>query len=193
VNRLQICTNFILLQKGEAETVTPSLSNDPLDLNSSPWIRRQVDTHLLFGSSKVFFWTVVVVYLVLLSCVELLAFTKNNPDWVISEDLFSYLKGGPIGLGIVLSLTAIKPSSYGWLLVKTLLLIVCFFLLAVGAPISFSKGQADAWVFLALGLIWLPSVEFFPLITLYQRYLTILRLILSLPAIYFGIRSGYWH
>jgi len=173
--------------------VTPSLSNDPLDLNSSPWIRRQVDTHLLFGSSKVFFWTVVVVYLVLLSCVELLAFTKNNPDWVISEDLFSYLKGGPIGLGIVLSLTAIKPSSYGWLLVKTLLLIVCFFLLAVGAPISFSKGQADAWVFLALGLIWLPSVEFFPLITLYQRYLTILRLILSLPAIYFGIRSGYWH
>jgi len=183
----------VISKKGDVETVTPSLNNDPLDLNASQWIRKQVDTHLLFGSSQVFFWTVVVVYLALLSCVELLAFTKNNPDWVISGDLFSYLKGGPIGLGIILSLMAIKPSSYGWLLIKTLLLIVCFFLLAVGTPISFSKGQADGWVFLALGLIWLPSMEFIPPITPYQRYLTILRLILSLPAIYFGIRSGCWH
>lgn len=173
--------------------MTPSPKNDPLELNASPWIRKQVDTHLLFGSSQMFFWTLVAIYLVLLSCVELLAFKKNNSDLGISADLFNYLKGGPIGLGIVLSLMVIRPPSYGWLVVKVLLIIVCFFLLAVGAPISFSKGQSDAWVFLALGLIWLPSIEFIPLVTPYQRYLTILRLILTLPAIYFGIRSGCWH
>jgi hypothetical protein len=67
--------------------VTPSPKNDPLELNASPWIRKQVDTYLLFGSSQMFFWTLVAIYLVLLSCVELLAFKKNNPDLGISADL----------------------------------------------------------------------------------------------------------
>ena len=174
----------------------PTLLNpmdDPLELNASTWIQKQVETHLLFGSSTVALWMVIVIFLCLLSGTEWLALAKNHPAQDISGDLFNYLKGNLICLGIVLLFLRVKPPAYGWLLVKIVLVIICFMNLGIGAPVSFSKGQSDAWVFLALGLIWLPSFEFSPFITPHQKYLTILRSILTLPAIYLGISSGYWH
>jgi hypothetical protein len=42
-------------------------------------------------------------------------------------------------------------------------------------------------------LIWIPGLEFVPKITPQQRYLTLARIALSLPCIYFGVESGNWH
>ena len=35
-------------------------------------------------------------------------------------------------------------------------------MLTIGAPTSFQKGAPDAWVFLCLGLLWMPALEFLP-------------------------------
>lgn len=46
---------------------------------------------------------------------------------------------------------------------------------------------------LGLGLIWMPWIEFIPKISVKQKYVTIARLILSMPFIMLGINSGNWY
>jgi hypothetical protein len=66
-------------------------------------------------------------------------------------------------------------------------------LATVGAGVSFSRGQADAWPNLFLGIIWIPSIEFIPRVTPHQKYVSFARVFLSIPFIYFGVKSGNWH
>jgi hypothetical protein len=66
-------------------------------------------------------------------------------------------------------------------------------LATVGAGMSFQHHYADAWSNLILGLIWIPGLEFIAQVTPYQRYVTLARIALSIPCIYFGVKSGNWH
>lgn len=168
-------------------------NSDPLELNSSPWFKRQMEGHLLFSTAPGVLWTGITIYLFLVVLVEWEALSALKLGIGFPDSMTDIVRGNLIALGVVLLPTKVKPPVYGWLILKVLLGIICFMNLFVGAPISFGKGQSDAWVFLFLGILWFPSLEFIPAITPFQRYLTILRLILTLPALYFGWRSGYWH
>lgn len=80
-----------------------------------------------------------------------------------------------------------------FLTVKITLGIAAFGALTVGVPSSLLRHQSDALPILFLGLIWAPSIEFLPSVTPHQRYLTLARLLLTIPCVYFGVHSGYWH
>lgn len=50
----------------------------------------------------------------------------------------------------------------------------------------------DALADLLLGLTWLPGLEFIHSLIPFQKYVTLLRLLLTIPWVYMGINSGNW-
>ena len=60
------------------------------------------------------------------------------------------------------------------------------------SPFLFLMKAPDATADLLLGLIWLPGLEFIPRVTPKQKYITVCRLLLTIPAVYMGINSGNW-
>lgn len=60
------------------------------------------------------------------------------------------------------------------------------------SPFLFLMKAPDAPADLLLGLIWLPGIEFIPKLTPHQKYISICRLILTIPVVYMGINSGNW-
>jgi hypothetical protein len=92
-----------------------------------------------------------------------------------------------------LSMTKRQQAILGWMAVKIAMGFAAFIMATVGSGVSFQHGYADAWPNLFLGLLWIPGIEFIPRVTPYLRYVTLARLILSLPCIYFGVKSGNWH
>jgi hypothetical protein len=55
-----------------------------------------------------------------------------------------------------------------------------------GAGASYQRRAPDVWELLALGIIWMPSIEFISKITPYQRSVSLARIALSIPCIYFA-------
>jgi len=94
---------------------------------------------------------------------------------------------------MMLTWTRRQQAILGWIAIKSALGIAAFMMATIGAGASFLRGDADAWPNLFLGLIWIPGVEFIPKFTPNQRYITIARIILSVPCVYFGVKSGNWH
>ena len=124
-----------------------------------------MESHLLFSTSSGVLWTGIITYLFLVVWVEWEAISVLKIGTGFPDGMTNIVRGNLIALGVVLLPTKVKPPVYGWLILKALLVIICFMNLFVGAPISFSKGQSDAWVFLFLGILWFPSFEFIPAIT----------------------------
>jgi len=50
----------------------------------------------------------------------------------------------------------------------------------------------DAQADFLLGLIWFPGLEFVDKLASKQKYITLCRLILTIPCIYMGVNSGNW-
>jgi hypothetical protein len=94
---------------------------------------------------------------------------------------------------LMFRMTYRQQAIVGWLAVKLAFGVTAIILAASGAAASFRGGQADAWPKLLLGLIWIPGIEFIPKIAPHQRYVTLARMALSIPCIYFGINGGGWH
>jgi hypothetical protein len=94
---------------------------------------------------------------------------------------------------LMLRMTLRQQAILGFLSVKVTLGIAAFMMLTIGVPVSLQRHQSDALPNLFLGLIWIPSIEFLPSVTPHQKYVTIARLLLSIPCVYFEVRSGYWH
>jgi hypothetical protein len=66
------------------------------------------------------------------------------------------------------------------------------FIFLICSPFLYIMGAPDALADGLLGLIWLPGIEFIPKITPKQKYITLSRIILTIPCIYMGINSGNW-
>jgi hypothetical protein len=77
--------------------------------------------------------------------------------------------------------------------VKFVLGFAAFMMMTIGGFGGLAQGHRDALPNLFLGVIWLPGVEFIPKITPHEKYVTIARLLLSVPCVYFGVKSGDWH
>ena len=112
------------------------------------------------------------------------------------SDLFTYVSTiACYGLGVFLlcKLPKYQQAVIGWFAVKFTLGVVALMTMTIGTWSSLQRGRSDALPNFLLGLIWLPSVEFIPKITPHQKYVTIGRLLLTIPVVYMGIQSGFWH
>ena len=157
-----------------------------------PFMIQQVETHLIFGplSRHLQLGYIALVLAIINLGVGLFAFQKPFVQYIggnINRLIFL------IVAFIILRMTCRQQAILGLAVIKLSLGMAAFLMATVGASHSFSHRQADAWPNLFLGLIWIPSLEFIPKITPNQRYITIARIILSIPCIYFGIKSGNWH
>lgn len=147
------------------------------------WIQNQVDTHLIFGSLA----NHVKLRYIIIPLVSLMSIYNICTNLSLSFFIiFTYILAGN-------SMRKFDRSTrlmIGWVVIKFTMAMTAFIFMVVGFPIRLKEKQPDAFPILLLGLIWLPFWEFFPKITKYQRYLTIARLILTIPMIYLIVRSG---
>ena len=158
----------------------------------SPWLRQQVQTHIVFGLFSKFFdvgWIAIVVGAVVLGRGLL------NIGAGFLKLVDSYATGIiAIVMGVIFikKFTRYHQASIGWISTKVALGIGSFLCMTLGAGISFANGQPDALANFLIGLIWLPGVEFIPRVTPYQKWVSIGRLLLSIPVVYLGVQSGCW-
>jgi len=76
-----------------------------------------------------------------------------------------------------------QPAIAGWVAVKCTGGLICFLLLTAVVPMYFLQGDPNAWPVLFLGPIWMPGLEFIPRLTPHQRYITLMRIVLSVPCL----------
>ena len=78
-----------------------------------------------------------------------------------------------------------QQAITGWLATKGVLGLFSFLMLTAAVPMYFFQRSPNAWPVLFLALLWMPGIEFIPKVTPYQRYLTLARIVLSIPCIHF--------
>lgn len=158
----------------------------------TPLLVRHLESHLIFGPlSRHFPLAYFALGIAILSFVAgFFAAGKPMGQYIGSNlDKLIFL----IVALLLLRMTYRQQAIVGWLAVKISLGLAAFMMATIGSGVSFQRGQADAWPNLFLGLIWIPGVEFIPKVTPHQRYVTLARVILSVPCIYYGVKSGNWH
>lgn len=155
----------------------------------TPYLIRHVETHLVFGPQSRHF---SVIYLVILAFILF----HTTAFFSIGEPLAEYLASQLTIGGIWTMLTWLGPplllirqtyrqqAIMGWILFKLLSGIFAFTIGIAGGILGLQEGRAEAWPMLFLALIWFPSVEFIPIITPHQRYVSLLRITLSIPWIH---------
>lgn len=158
----------------------------------TPFLIRQVESHLVFGPLSRHF---AFGYAALIAAVVSLVvgfFAVHEPVGQYIGSLVDKLVFLFVPL-LLLTWTLRQQAIMGWIAFKAALGVGAVMMATVGAGVSFQRGQADAWPNLFLGLVWIPGIEFIPNITPHQRYITLARIVLSIPCIYFGVKSGNWH
>jgi len=150
----------------------------------TPFTIHHVESHLIFGPLSRHF---PVAYLALLFGVLKLANDFFNTAPIAQrvggaiEDFFLWVGLLPL---ILSRMTRGQQAIIAWGVTKFTLGFIAFLMMTVGAGISYQHGQPrDAIVFFLLGLIWLPSLEFIPRLTPHQKYITLARLVLSVPLV----------
>lgn len=171
--------------KKPTEQPTSNLFN--VGFLESPWLAQQTKSHLVFGvfySAIPLFWPVLLV--------AILYFLNAFLSGTLLQGLmqkYSLL----LILFFFLKIKREYQAIVGWLAVKSAMGIAALMIATVGAGVSYSRGQTDFWPNLLLGLIWIPGPEFVTRLTPHQKWITLARLVLSAPCVYFGINSGFWN
>jgi hypothetical protein len=156
-----------------------------------PRLRQQVETHLVFGFFSKYLglgWLIIIAgALILLS-----GFLNIKAG---GFKLVDSLQTGIIllfcGIYSVKKMTRYHQAMGGWISVKIAMSIAAFLCMTVGSVVSLANKQSDALANFFLGLIWLPGIEFIPRIAPFQKWVTVSRLLLSIPVIYMGIQNGW--
>jgi hypothetical protein len=158
----------------------------------TPFTFQHVESHLVFGPIARYVPLAYVVFGGVAASLVAGFFATSKPlgqyvGGILDKLIFLIL---PL---LLLSMTKRQQAVLGWISMKFAMGIAAFIMATVGSGISFQHGYRDAWANLFLGLIWIPGIEFIPRVTPHQRYVTLARIVLSLPCIYFGVKSGNWH
>ena len=151
----------------------------------------QVESHLIFGpiSRHIPFWYLLFAFYiaflvdVLFSHSSIFAgtpvelFEKINSIFVVT-----------LGLWFIIykfrKQTLRQQAILGWVITKITLGVVAFIFMVMG-PINMLRGDKEGAYILLLGIIWFPALEFIPPIVSYQKFITLIRIFLSIPCIYF--------
>ena len=145
-----------------------------------PWLNQQTQSHLVLG---VFYKKIPLVWPLLLLVIISL----------VTQGVSAQGVGLLFALFFLFKLRREYQAIVGWLTTKGTLGLVAIMMATLGAGTSYVRGQSDFWPNLFLGLIWIPGPEFVKVLTPKQKWITLGRLVLSVPCIYFGVRSGFWH
>jgi hypothetical protein len=159
----------------------------------TPGLVRQVETHLIFGplSRHLPLGYIALACTVIVLVAAFVTPHQSRVDFImITAEMLMFLV---FIVFFVLRMTLRQQAILGFIAVKLTQGIGAFMMITIGSAVSFQRHQSDAWPNLFLGLIWLPSIEFLPRVTPHQKYVTIARTLLSIPFIYLGVSSGYWH
>ena len=156
------------------------------EILDTPWIHKQVDSHIIFGflANQIKLRYILIPMLCIMSILLMLEDLLQSL-FIIAPFL--------VAINLLKKTNRFTRLASGWLVTKFTITIVSFLFIIVAFPNSLKENQSDAIPNLLLGLLWFPLLEFFPKITKNQKYLTICRLILTVPIVYLGIRSGQWH
>ena len=166
------------------------LNEQSLSMLESPWLKRHVETHLIFGPlSRNFPFAWVLIALFSLNVLFRFLSTSN------AEKIYGIMQGLFV---VFVSLIFLKMSKYrqaaiGWCLIKIIGGLVSFIMLIAGGLVGFFRNQPDAIHLTLLAIIWFPSLEFIHKLTEKQKYITAARIILTLPVAYLGYQTGNWH
>lgn len=157
-----------------------------------PRLRRQVETHLVFGpiSRHVpFAWVVLCCGMaaVVYTFISVDKPLGLNIGQLVDKLIFLIV---PI---LLLKFPKYQQAAIGWIVTKFTLGLIAFLFMTVASLLSVVKGQSDALPNFLVGFIWLPGFEFIPSVTQRQKYLTLARILLSIPVVYLGVQSGHWH
>jgi hypothetical protein len=148
----------------------------------TPWLKKHVETHLLFGFFARSF-PFALIYLLICG----IAFFVGNMFGCF-DFLFSIIVGF-----FLLRLPKYHQAAIGWGVIKVTSFFVCFIMLTVGGLVGFFRGNPDAIHLTLLGLVWFPGPEFISTITEKQKYLTIGRILITIPIAILGYQTGNWH
>ena len=154
----------------------------------NPWLQNQVDTHLIF---QVFAKYIPFGFVFLAIAIENIWETTTNSSAFFALTLDNFLLF--IVAFFVFLMPKLQQATFGWIITKFIQGVLAFLFLTVGSLTSWGAGRKDALPNFITGLIWLPLLEFFPKITAKQKYLTMIRIILTIPVAYWAIQSGNWH
>jgi hypothetical protein len=145
------------------------------------WIRGQVEGHILFGlytRSKKLLW-VLFLYL-LYFCV----FLVINQSGIKKDGMLLLIKNYGyhlISLALIFYFAYVSNFSQSvifWLSTKLALAFMSFILFLLGF-VNILRGYSNWLVWMILGVVWLPSFEFFPTISRHQKKLDIFRLLIT--------------
>lgn len=166
-------------------------NKNALQMLETEWIRKHVENHLVLGFcvEKFPFGILFIIIIVapLLVSVSLQGqFIEQL--WSNLDKLFFLLVGF-----YLLAFPRYHQAAIGWSIVKFTGFTLCFIMLIAGGLVGFFRNQPDAIHLTLLAILWFPGIEFIPRYTTKQKYITIGRLILTLPIAYLGYRTGNWH
>lgn len=169
---------------------------DQIKVNGSkletPFTIQQVESHLVFGPISRHFPLAYAAWVAAAANVIGALLATNRP-WIeyavaVAESFLWFF------LPFFLTrMTLRQQAIVVWMGVKGTLGFCAFMMATLGAGVAFQRGQSDAWPLLCLGIIWIPLIEFLPRVAPHQKYVTVARLLLSIPCVIVGVRSGYWH
>lgn len=163
-------------------------NNTNLQLFETPWLKRQVENHLLFGyfARRMPF---VNAY-ALATCIAAVLAIRYHHGLRL-WDLY-LLTMALSSMFYLRKLPRYQQAAFGWIITKSCLMLVSFLSLITGGLGGFSRGSADAWHITILALLWLPLLEFVPALVKQQKFITLVRIASSIPLTILWQRTGTW-
>jgi hypothetical protein len=168
-----------------------NVNKDFLSMLDAPWLKRQVETHLIFGycSQQVPFALLFIGVCIVYIGYQLFTSGGSIPSRLLDNIEFLFF--------IIVGLYLLKMPKYyqaaiGWWTVKGSLLLICSTGIIGYGLVGFFKGSPDAMHITLLCLIWFPGLELIPKLTDRQKYITIARIVSSIPLVILWHQTGTW-
>jgi hypothetical protein len=158
----------------------------------APWLKTQVETHLFFGfcSRKCPFAIFFIIICFLRLFYQLFALEGSFVARFFENIQIVFF----LFIGFfLLKMTKYHQAAIGWWVVKATMFFCCLAVIVAGGLVGGFKGNPDYLYALLIGFIWLPFLEFFPRLTEKQKYLTIGRIVISIPLLILWQQTGTCH
>ena len=163
------------------------------------WLTAQVEGHLVFGPLSRYQAAGLLLPIIFLIG---LVYSISSNDWseaglfgeaeiyynilsvlcVIGVTLFFFM--------IAFRLSGIQHAIIGWSITKVSFSLFACFITLIGFVYIIQAKSKYTWTNIILGLVWMPIPEFIPVLSRDQKFISITRIILSIPCVYLGIKGG---
>ena len=166
--------------------------NYALEILDTPWLRKNIEGHLIFGpfvNRFPFGWVFLSLFLLYFiwgfAATDRALFLR----FVSNLDKLFF---------IIIAVYFLKQPKYvqaaiGWCIVKFAGGLIAFVCLIAGGIVGFFREQPDAIHITLLAIIWLPGIEFIPKFSEIQKFITIGRILASIPIFFLWYQTGTWH